>query len=85
MYNQRKFDIRCFAMCTLVNNKLKGFIYDNGYLRTSSRPFVTSKLENKFIHLTNDAVQKKADDFGRFETGNKLTFSEYQSYLNQKH
>ena len=72
-------------MCTLVNNKLKGFIYDNGYLRTSSRPFVTSKLENKFIHLTNDAVQKKADDFGRFETGNKLTFSEYQSYLNQKH
>ena len=72
-------------MYTLVNNKLKAYIYDNGYFRTSSRPFVNSKLDNKFIHLTNDAVQKKADDFGRFETGNKLSFSEYQSYLDAKH
>ena len=72
-------------MYTLVNNKLKAYIYDNGYLRTSSRPFINSKLDNKFIHLTNDAVQKKADDYGRYETGNKLSFSEYQTYLNQKH
>ena len=77
LYNQRKFDIRCFAMLTLVNNQLKGFTYDNGYLRTSSRPFVNHDLTNKFIHLTNDAVQKKSDEYGRFESGNKLSFSDY--------
>ena len=64
-------------MLTLVNNYLKGFTYDNGYLRTSSRTFVAGDLTNKLIHLTNDAVQKKADDYGRYETGNKLSFSEY--------
>lgn len=68
-------------MLTLVNNKLKGFTYDNGYLRTSSRPFVNNDLMNKLIHLTNDAVQKKSEDYGRYESGNKLTFGEYQHYL----
>jgi len=77
LYHQRKFDIRCFGMMTLTNNKLKGYVYDDGYLRTSSRPFLRSKLTNKFIHLTNDAVQKKSDDFGRFEQGNKLSFGDY--------
>jgi D-alanine-D-alanine ligase-like ATP-grasp enzyme len=24
--------------------------------------------------LTNDAVQKKLDDYGRFESGNKLSY-----------
>ena len=77
LYNQRKFDIRCFGMLTLINGKLKGFTYDNGYLRTSSRTFVNDDLSNKLIHLTNDAVQKKSDEYGRFESGNKLTFAEY--------
>lgn len=67
LYNQRKFDIRCFGMLTLINNKLKGYVYDNGYLRTSSRNFVNDDLSNKLIHLTNDAVQKKSDEYGRFE------------------
>ena len=83
LYNQRKFDIRCFGMLTLINNKLKGYTYDNGYLRTSSRTFVNNDFTNKLIHLTNDAVQKKSDDYGRYEQGNKLTFSEYQHYLDK--
>ena len=85
LYRKRKFDIRCFGMLTLVNNKLKGFVYDNGYLRTSSRPFVNSNLNNKLIHLTNDAVQKHSEEYGRFESGNKLSFGEYQAYLNEVH
>jgi hypothetical protein len=24
------------------------------------------------VHLTNDAVQKKSDDYGKFESGNKV-------------
>jgi tubulin--tyrosine ligase len=56
LYRNRKFDIRCFAMQTLVNNNLKGFVYDDGYLRTSCRPFTNKNFGNKLIHLTNDAV-----------------------------
>lgn len=26
------------------------------------------------IHLTNDAVQKKSEDYGKFEGGNKVHF-----------
>lgn len=33
------------------------------------------------IHLTNDAVQKKGDDYGKFESGNKLSYAEFQKYL----
>jgi tubulin monoglycylase TTLL3/8 len=33
--------------------------------------------------LTNDAVQKKSDEYGKFETGNKLTLGEYQAYLSK--
>ena len=58
-----------------------GFTYDDGYLRTSAKEF-NLKNFNKFIHLTNDAVQKRSDDYGRFEFGNKVSFLEYQQYLN---
>lgn len=68
-------------MVTSVNGHQKAFIYDDGYLRTSAREY-NLKNFNKFIHLTNDAVQKRSDDYGRFEFGNKVSFSDYQLYLN---
>ena len=72
-------------MLTMINNHLKGYVYDDGYLRTSCRIFETSNFNNPLIHLTNDAVQKKSDEYGRFESGNKLSFGEYQSYLDEQH
>lgn len=33
------------------------------------------------IHLTNDAVQKKGQEYGKFENGNKLSFMEFQKYI----
>jgi len=73
LYKNRKFDIRCFALVTSVNSHVKGFVYDDGYLRTSSREFDLRNF-SKIIHLTNDAVQKKSEDYGRFEFGNKVSF-----------
>jgi tubulin polyglutamylase TTLL1/tubulin monoglycylase TTLL3/8 len=35
------------------------------------------------IHLTNDAVQKFADDYGKFEAGNKLSYTDFQNYLDK--
>ena len=29
------------------------------------------------VHLTNDAVQKKSEDYGKFEPGNKLSYAEF--------
>lgn len=45
-------------------------------MRTSCREFSTKDLSNKFVHLTNDAIQKRADDYGKYESGNKLSYSD---------
>ena len=39
------------------------------------------KLSNRLIHLTNDAVQKKSEDYGKFENGNKIAYHDFQKYL----
>ena len=33
------------------------------------------------IHLTNDAIQKKSEDYGKYENGNKISFQDFQKYL----
>ena len=33
------------------------------------------------VHLNNDAVQKKGDEYGKFEQGNKLSLEEFQKFL----
>lgn len=81
LFKGRKFDMRVFALVTSINGSLKGYNYLEGYLRTSGREFNLKSL-NKFIHLTNDAVQKKAEEYGKYEFGNKVSFQEYQAYLN---
>lgn len=58
LYNKRKFDIRCYMLVTVVNRKLRTYWYEEGYCRTSSKIFSAKNLKNKYIHLTNDAVQK---------------------------
>ena len=84
LYKNRKFDIRCFTMmCTIAGN-LQGYWYTDGYLRTSSREFTIKNVSNRYVHLTNDAVQKKLDDYGKFESGNKLSYQEFQKYLDSQ-
>lgn len=62
---------------------MKGYFYDEGYLRTSSREFSINNLSNKLVHLTNDAIQKHAADYGKFEAGNKLSYVDFQNYLDK--
>ena len=77
MINRRKFDIRTYALMVSVNGNIKVYIYEEGYLRTSSTEYSLHDLGNKFIHLTNDAVQKKAHNYGKFESGNKISYNEF--------
>ena len=77
----RKFDIRCFTLMSTINGNLQGYWYTDGYFRTSCREFTLKNVSNRSIHLTNDAVQKRLDDYGKFENGNKLSYPEFQKYL----
>ena len=56
LLHKRKFDFRCYGMLTSVNGFLKGFAYDDGYVRTSCKEFSHDDVTDKFVHLTNDAI-----------------------------
>lgn len=58
LYQKRKFDIRSYICIASINGYQKGYWYQDGYIRTASKEFNMKNLNNKFIHLTNDAVQK---------------------------
>ena len=75
LINKRKFDIRCFCLVTSINGYMKGFAYNEGYVRTSCREYKLKNLKDKVIHLTNDAIQKKSDDYGKFEAANKISYA----------
>ena len=60
-----------------INGNLQGYWYTDGYLRTSSREFTLKNVNNRFVHLTNDAVQKKLEDYGKYEQGNKLSYPDF--------
>ena len=68
-------------MTTVVNGKIKAYWYEEGYIRTSSYVWSLSEIEDREIHLTNDAVQKHSDTYGKYEQGNKLSYRDIQRYL----
>jgi tubulin--tyrosine ligase len=72
LYNRRKFDIRGFALWTTINGFQKGYYYNDGYIRTSCKEYNLNDLSCKYVHLTNDAIQKYSDDYGKYESGNKV-------------
>lgn len=81
LYNRRKFDIRCYVLVTSLQGVLRAYWYEEGYIRTSSKEFTLKNLKNRFVHLTNDAVQKKSEDYGKYENGNKVSFADFEKYL----
>ena len=83
LYRNRKFDIRCYVLVTVINNRLQAYFYREGYLRTSVSEFDMDNIKDRFIHLTNDAVQKNSPEYGKFEDGNKLSYQEFQEYIDE--
>lgn len=81
LYNNRKFDIRTFMLVTCHNGKIKAYWYQEGYVRTSSHLFNLNEMADIDIHLTNDAIQKQSESYGRYEPGNKLSYQELQRYF----
>jgi len=81
LINKRKFDIRCYSLITAFNGHVKGYFYKEGYLRTASREFSLKNLTAKIIHLTNEAIQVRYEEFGKYEPGNKITYADFNKYL----
>ncbi|CAE7247900.1 Ttl, partial [Symbiodinium pilosum] len=86
LIHKRKFDIRSY--CLLAQDPgtggLCGYFYKKAYLRTTSRNF-TLDTKDCFVHLNNDAVQKHGEGYGKYEAANKMSLSEFQSYLDAHH
>ena len=81
LYQKRKFDIRHYALISCINGIFKFYWYEEGYIRTSSSEFSLKCNRDPLIHLTNDAIQKNTPDYGKYEKGNKLSYQEFQKYL----
>lgn len=80
----RKFDIRCYLLVTTVNGHLKGYWYNDGYIRTCSEAYDLSDTANVMVHLTNNSVQKNGASFGKYEDFNKMTFESFEKYLGKQ-
>ena len=66
LIHDRKFDIRVWV---LVDHKLDFYFFKEGYIRTSSSKYTTdiNDLDNEYVHLTNNAIQKKSPNYCEFE------------------
>jgi len=61
------------------NGPLRAFCYRDAYLRTTSKEYNTKcgpQGFDKMVHLNNDAIQNKGDDYGKFESANKMSLEE---------
>lgn len=52
-------------LLTCFNGRFKAYWFDEGYIRTSSSQFSLKNSADIMVHLTNDAVQKKCDSYGK--------------------
>ena len=83
LYKSRKFDIRHYLLLTSFNGIFKAYWFPEGYIRTSSTQFSLKKTTNLLVHLTNEAIQKNAEEYGKYEKGNKISYQKFQHYLNK--
>lgn len=59
-----KYDLRVYVLVTSLE-PLKIYLFQEGLVRLATVPYTTSKssLKQRFIHLTNYSVNKKADSY----------------------
>lgn len=84
LFKKRKFDIRVWV---LVNsNDGKCYLFKEGYIRTSSKVYQEydpniSNEDQIFMQLTNNAIQKNGEEYGKYEEGNILSIHSLFEYI----
>ncbi|CDW80379.1 ttl domain containing protein [Stylonychia lemnae] len=75
LFKGRKFDVRVWA---LINYDQKCYVF-----KTSCENYNLSNdnLDKIYVHLTNNAIQKYSDNYGKFEDGNQISLLELSSFL----
>ena len=38
-------------------------------------------MTNKFVHITNHSLQKKSENFSKYEYGNEMSYQDFRNYL----
>lgn len=56
-------------------------LISEGYLRTSCANYAVDNLDNDYVHLTNNAIQKNNPNYGLLEDGNQLSFADFKKML----
>lgn len=66
-----KYDLRLYVVVTSFE-PLKIYLFREGLVRRATVPYSTSKssLKQRFVHLTNYSVNKKADTYVKNENSN---------------
>ena len=77
LYNNRKFDIRCFV---LIDHNLNVFFFREGHLKGCSELYNLND-RNRFIHITNYSLQKKSLKFETYEEGNEISYLDFKKFL----
>lgn len=70
LYYNRKFDIRCYV---LVDMWFNVYICREGHLKACSVNYDIN-CTDVFSHLTNYSLQKKNENFAKFEEGNEISY-----------
>jgi len=80
LIHERKFDLRVWA---LIDQDMNLYCFKEGYLRLSSEPYTLDEtnIEDKYVHLTNNAVQKYGKNYGKHESGNIISLDGMEEYL----
>eukprot|EP00347_Sterkiella_histriomuscorum_P006796 403351400 len=71
LFKNRKFDLRVWA---LINYDMKCYVFKQDI----NNQLIISKgmLYKIYVHLTNNAIQKNSDNYGKFEDGNQISLKE---------
>ena len=77
LYFGRKFDIRIWVLLT---QNLNVYMFEEGHLKCCSINYNLNS-DNTFCHLTNYSFQKYNSNFGKYEFGNEVSFSDFQKNI----
>ena len=87
LIDKRKFDIRAYVLCTDFEPEgFRAYFFPLIYIRTSAVKYNIKNLDDKLIHLVNDAVQKKGEGYsekGSNKEACKMSQLEFETWVSR--